>query len=76
MTPEELSLVPLKDLIEELKRRTDTLVIGYTFTADPGKPFVDWDFDSKSSWMDAVALCEDIKIEVLLERRKLREGIE
>lgn len=68
-----LELVPIERLIEEIKRRSEVCVVAYTRTEDPGSPLIYFTYETKQSWMDVIALCEDVKFEVLSDRRKMRD---
>lgn len=61
----DLSLVDIKDLLDEIKNRTDCCVIAYTRTVDPGAPIYDYYGNSKTAWFDMIALCEIMKQKII-----------
>lgn len=60
----DLSLVPIEDLFEELKKRSDHAVMAVCSYQDGGTPIVHC-FNSKKSWMHETGLAEILKNHVL-----------
>lgn len=72
MTKEQIELIPMDWLIDEIQRRTDACIIAYTRTEDPGAPMIYWTSAAKKNWTDLIALCEETKLDVKLNRRLIR----
>ena len=57
----DLKLIPIEELIQELKDRTETLVVGYTRNVDNGAPIIYKDWNGPS-YITASGLCDEVKL--------------
>lgn len=63
MTPDEIKLIPMDDLIEEILSRTDLCIIAYMRQVDAGPPI--FLCDSRGpSYLTAIGLCEELKDQI------------
>jgi len=65
MSETDLSLVPLKDLLKELEKRSVCAVVAYQTYADKGKTGTMFFCYGKGNWEHAVALASILKNDVL-----------
>lgn len=67
---QDLSLVPIDSLIKEIFNRTNCCVIGYIRDVDSGPPIVLLDWNANGSYVQAVGLCEEIKLTIQIHARQ------
>lgn len=70
----DLTLVPIDELVQEIMKRSEEVVIGYTLLEDPGPPFIFINYEARNSWLSAVGLCEYIKQHIFDKRKEQMDG--
>lgn len=70
----DLKLVPIEEIIQELKARTETLVIAYTRQVDAGNPIYICD-SAGPSFLTGLGLCRMLEQQIIINGTSNAEPI-